>query len=186
VQYRGQEYVEKNAGIGWYSTMTHGSNGEANSRRSARGLLKINSRLRHMLSVVLAVLALLVLAAGSTFVAAALIGIGTEEGYVGARYDVAFFAVLLIWLPVLLVVWLLETAALLLVRQLHVVGFLLAACGLTAVVSLVAIYTPHLELPVQGASAVLVVLLFLALNAGAIYFTWQYILAVAHYQRRHH
>jgi RHS Repeat len=36
-----------------------------------------------------AVLALLVLAAGSTFVAAALIGIGTQEGYVGARYAAA-------------------------------------------------------------------------------------------------
>jgi hypothetical protein len=71
-------------------------------------------------------------------------------------------------------------------RQLHVAGLLLAACSLTAVVSLVAIYTPHLELPVQGASAVLVVLLFLALNAGTIYFTWRYILVVAHYQRRHH
>jgi hypothetical protein len=149
--------------------------GRESSQRTFRETPTITSRFRRVQPFILAIVALLTLASGSVFVAAALIGVGNQESYVGARYDAASFAVLLIWLPVLVIVCLLETLALLLVRQFGAMRLFLAACAATAVVSLVTIFSPQVQLPVQGASAAFTVMIFFAINAGAICITWRYV-----------
>lgn len=133
-----------------------------------------------LLARIFTVLALLVLVAGSALMVTAFLG-GTynpETPYdlgIGAGYAIA-----LLWPLVLAVVWLLGALALLMHRRLAAALFLfLILAGVCTLVQRLLYGLASMSggsFPKRGLPAVLVVLLFLAVNVGAIYVAWRYIL----------
>ena len=133
-----------------------------------------------LLARIFTVLALLVLAAGSTIITVAFVG-GTfnpETPYdlgIGAGYAIVFA-----WPFVLCVVWLLGTIALLIQRRLTAAIFvLLLVAGVYVLVQRMLYLIASMgegKFPKRGLPAMLVVIVFVALNVGAIYLSWRYIL----------
>src|SRR2546430_1196841 len=129
---------------------------------------------------VFTVLALLVLATGSTIITVAFLG-GTPNPK--TPYDLgigAGYAIALIWPAVVCVVWVLGAVALLIQRRVVSATFLLLmVVGVYVLVQRMLYLIASMSggrFPKRGLPAVLVVLIFLALNVGSIYFGWRYIL----------
>jgi len=130
-------------------------------------------------------LAVLVLAAGSILGASIVLGNTPDptrpsEAAEGLQI---FFAI--VWPIILLIVWVCGTIALALdgragkiAEFLGVVVATGIAVWLVAVLMSVIVATLHLhvDFPLRGLSAVLVVLLCVGLNVGALWYAWQYLL----------
>lgn len=134
----------------------------------------------NLLARIFTVLALLVLTAGSTIISVAFVG-GTfnpETPYdlgVGAGYAIA-----LVWPFILCIAWLLGTIALLLQRHLAAATLLLLiVSGVYVLVQRILYLIAFMgggAFPKRGLPAMLVIIVFLSLDAGAIYLSWRYVM----------
>src|SRR5690349_13544720 len=108
------------------------------------------NRRRRILALLFAAIAILILAGGSVVEGAALLGIGVPESYPGARFDVAAYSLIFLWLPTLLMVALCGSMALLLARQRQALPSFLAASLWVAMFSTFFALAPGALLPVHG------------------------------------
>lgn len=126
------------------------------------------TRLRHILALLLTVLALLVLAGGSVIEVSTLMGIGLHDDYPGARYEAGAVSLVIIWPPFVLATSLCGSLALVLAKQKILIPLLLGAAITISLISVYSSISPVIDLPMHGPIALLVILLFIALNAGAV------------------
>lgn len=152
-------------------------NQEANTRPRLKGV-------RRALTLTLVGLALFVLFIASLIEIATLFGFGISEGYPGARYDVAGYAAIFVWLPALFLACLLSITTLFLAHQYRAIRYLLVASALIALISLVAIFQAIPNVPIQGLTALLLCLVFLVINAAAVYVAWRFTTTIGRARKR--
>jgi len=142
--------------------------------------------IRLVISLVLGVLAVFVLAVGSILIIGTLLQIGTsasDQAFYpsNAGADAFVFTVDLFWPAIVVIVWIVGSAALLVARRLAYVGQLFIMYFLIAIGVVFALHVADApaaghNTPLLGVGAAFVIILFLVLNIGAMYGLWQIIL----------
>jgi hypothetical protein len=135
-----------------------------------------DSRPRRFLALAFAAGAVIVLAVGSIVVCVAVLAAQPHIYDVATQQvEAAGYAVRLVLPAALVVFWVFGTIALIAARQQNMLLWLLLACllgvGCAALVPIIG-----QPLPARGFAAVLIILLFVAVNAGALYSMLRYVL----------